>query len=114
MDRRSNGAWLLRCALVLMCLTVAASAFAQGAGSAALQGTVVDNVGVVPGATVTITNAANGAVRTAVSNEQGIFRFNQVAPGAYNVKITMEGFKAIDVANLPLLSGEVRDLQKQT
>jgi hypothetical protein len=78
-----------------------------------LSGTVGDNVGVVPGATVTATNAASGTVRTATTNEQGIFRLVSLPPGAWAVKISMEGFKAVDT-NVTLSAGEVRDLNKLT
>ena len=89
MDRRGSRAWLLSCALVLMSLAGAASAFAQQ-GQATLTGTVVDNAGVVPGATVTITNAATAQVRTAVTDGTGVFRIPTVNPGQYSVKVEPE------------------------
>jgi hypothetical protein len=89
----------------MVCLALAGSAFAQGGGTATLTGTVVDNVGVVPGATVTVTNTANAAERTVTSNEQGVFRIPSLAPGRYTVKVNMQGFKQIDVPDLPILSG---------
>src|SRR5689334_16631779 len=63
--RGSRWARLSSCAILLLCLAGATTAFAQGLQTATLSGTVVDNVGVVPGATVTATNAATGAVRSA-------------------------------------------------
>ena len=101
-------------AVLLAWLAGAAIALAQGQGNATLTGTVVDNVGVVPGATVTLTDAENGAVRTATTSGQGVFRLVSVPPGRYSLTVSMEGFKQIDVADLPLLAGEVRDLQKLT
>ena len=111
-SRRGSRAWLLGCALVLMCIASATSAFAQQ-GQATLTGTIVDNAGVVPGATVTITNASNGQVRTATSDATGVFRIPTVHPGTYAIKIEMQGFKEITM-NMPLLSGETRDLGKLT
>ena len=55
---------VVSCAALLICLAGAATAFAQGQNSATLTGTVVDNVGVVPGATVTVTNTATIATGT--------------------------------------------------
>jgi len=96
----------------MMGLACANAAFAQA--TATLMGTVVDNVGIVPGATVTVVNTANAAERTAVSNEQGVFRFPSLPPGRYKVKVNMQGFKQIDIPDLPVLSGETRDLGKLT
>src|SRR5262245_53275138 len=109
--RASLRARLFSCAVMMLCLGFAASAFAQGAQSATLTGTVVDNVGVVPGATVTVTNAAQGVSRTAVTDAQGAFRVTPLPPGTYQVKIAMEGFKQID-STVPLQTGESRDLGK--
>ena len=111
--RASLRARLFGCAVLLLCVGFAAAAFAQGAQSANLTGTVVDNVGVVPGATITITNPATGAVRTGVTDAQGQFRLVALPPGQYQLKINMEGFKQIDMA-IPLQAGESRDLQKLT
>ena len=111
--RGSRWARLSSCAILLVCLAGAATAFAQGLNTATLTGTVVDNVGVVPGATVTATNTATGAVRSATTNEQGIFRLVALAPGTWAVKVNMEGFKGIDT-NVTLNAGENRDLNKLT
>ncbi len=97
-----------------ICLAGAAPAFAQGLQTATVTGTVVDNVGVVPGATVTVTGGATGLVRTAVTSAQGEFRLTALPPGRYALKVNMEGFKQIDIANLNLLAGEVRNLNKLT
>ena len=96
-------------AVLVICLAWATSAPAQEAQSATLTGTVTDNVGVVPGAAVTVTDGAAGLVRTATTNALGVFRLVSLPPGEYVVRIAMQGFKQIDMA-LPLLAGEVRDL----
>ena len=111
--RGSRWARLSSCAILLVCLAGAATAFAQGLNTATLTGTVVDNVGVVPGATVTATNTATGAVRSGVTNAQGAFRLVALAPGTWAVKVNMEGFKGIDT-NVTLNAGENRDLNKLT
>src|SRR5688572_27128421 len=71
---------------LLILLAGAANAFAQGAmGNGTLTGTVVDNVGVVPGATVTATQVDTNVARTATTNEQGEFRIPSLPPGRYTV-----------------------------
>ena len=56
---------------LLILLAGAGPAFAQGGqGNGTLVGTVVDNVGVIPGATVTATHVATNTSRTGTTNEQ--------------------------------------------
>src|SRR5262245_59280305 len=61
-----------------------------------LRGAVRESGGVVAGATVTMTNEANGTTRTTTTNSAGEYAFVQVEPGNYTVKATMQGFKAIE------------------
>ena len=107
-------AWVLGCAALLVCLVGAASASAQQAGNSTLTGTVADRDGVVPGATVTVTAQATNAVRTITTNEVGLFRLPALTPGLYSIKIEMSGFKPITMAGVSLISGETRDIGKQT
>src|SRR5437899_6935572 len=61
-----------------------------------LRGAVRESGGVVPGAHVTLLNEANGASRTVTTNSVGEYAFVQVEPGTYSVKVSMQGFKAIE------------------
>ena len=79
---------------MMLCLAGAASAFAQGQGNATLTGTVVDNVGVVPGATITVTNRQRRW--SARDDRAGLVPYTPCRPGAYTVKVEMDGFKQID------------------
>jgi hypothetical protein len=74
-------------------LSLASLAWAQS-GSGNLTGTVTDAQGaVVPGATITATNTATGAVRTSVSNDRGVFSLPGLRPGNYTVKAELSGFQ---------------------
>src|SRR5206468_10430222 len=96
-----------------ICLAGATSARAQGTGT--LTGTVVDSSGsAVPGATVTATEAETAAVRTVVSNENGLFRIAALNPGQYTVKVELTSFKPVTIASIALSSAEIRDLGKVT
>src|SRR5262249_52877651 len=90
----------------------AASVFAQGAGNSTITGTVIDNNGVVPGATVTLTEVATNVVRTTPSNETGIFRFVALHPGQYSLKVELKGFRTVTVDNFIVDAGALRDLGK--
>jgi hypothetical protein len=70
---------------------------AQIGQTAALTGTVTDSSGgVLPGVTVTVTSeAVIGGSRTAVTDENGVYRFPALPPGTYSVKVELSGFRTI-------------------
>ncbi len=73
---------------VLLMVTVACGCALAQTSTATLQGTVTDpSDAAVPGATVELKNLANGAVRTTISTSEGIFRFNAVTPGTYDMTV---------------------------
>jgi hypothetical protein len=101
-----------RVVVVLLCLAGATNAFAQG-GTGTLTGTVVDSTGAaIPGATVTATELNTGTQRMVVSDDAGVFRMAALNPGAYVIKIELASFKPLSVADINLLSAEIRDLGK--
>jgi hypothetical protein len=58
-------------------------------------GTITDpNGSALPGVAVTVTSASTGSIRTAVSDEQGRFVVTNLAPGAYQVAMDLNGFAA--------------------
>src|SRR5262249_49330252 len=57
-------------------------------------GQVTDQKGaVILGATVDLTNKGTNQTRTVTTNEAGIYRFDAVDLGQYDLKITTQGFK---------------------
>ncbi len=86
----------LACAAALLA-AVPASAFAQGGGASStgsISGQVADPVGAaLPGVTVTATSPAQIGALTAITNEEGIYRFPSVSPGEYKLEFTLPGFK---------------------
>jgi Carboxypeptidase regulatory-like domain len=68
-------------------------AWAQ-AGTASLHGTIVDAQGAsLPGATVTATSLATGAVRTTVTDGSGAYQLLALPPGDYQIKFELSGFR---------------------
>ena len=64
------------------------------AGTASVFGDVKDQQGAnLPGATVTLTSADTGAVRTTVTSQSGSYRFVAIPPGLYSVKVELTGFR---------------------
>jgi hypothetical protein len=82
---------------IVMCILGTPKAFAQGAGTSTITGTVGDSSGVIPGALVTLTETGTGVARTSTSNETGVFRFVALPPGQYTVKVTLQNFKPVTV-----------------
>ncbi len=59
-----------------------------------LTGTVTDSTGAaVPGATVTIREAATNAIHTVTTSEKGTYTVPQLPPGEYSVRIEKASFK---------------------
>jgi len=83
-------------------------AFAQSPNTAALVVTVDDQTGgVVPGARVSIVNAATGATRSAVSGDDGSATIPGLPiNGEYKVTVTKAGFTSENVPAIALRAGE--------
>jgi Carboxypeptidase regulatory-like domain/TonB dependent receptor-like, beta-barrel len=81
------------CALAISSLVMAAPALAQ-LPTGAIRGQIADaQGGVVPGVTVTITQAETGLVRTAVTNESGVYRIAGLPSGKYEVVTELQSFE---------------------
>jgi hypothetical protein len=73
---------------------VSTIAFAQTTGS--VNGTVTDNTGaVLPGVTVTATSPVLMGVQSAITNENGIYRFPSLPPGTYRLAYELSGFSNV-------------------
>ena len=90
---------------VLVCLTVAVGSANAQSSQSSIAGTVRDTSGaIMPGVTV---EAASPAliekVRTAVTDNQGIYNITDLRPGTYTVTFTLTGFNTVrrDAVELP-------------
>lgn len=82
-------------------------AFGQATASAVLEGTILDaSQAAVVGAQVTLTNKDTGAVRTMSSSTTGLYQFDLLPPGNYQIRVSMQGFKTATVAAAELLVGK--------
>ena len=81
--------------LVAVTLGLPVSSAAQEARGT-ITGTVLDaSKGVVPGASVTVTNIAMGTDVSVVTNEQGFFQATYLIPGVYRITVELSGFKKL-------------------
>src|SRR3954468_12404816 len=85
-------------AVLLVCV-LAASALAQS-NTGTLVGTVSGPDGVIPGATIALTNTETGKERTTTSSGEGSFSIPQLDPGTYTLKITAQGFKTFTATDI--------------
>ena len=86
--------------LALSLVLIGSPAWAQ---DAALSGTVKDTTdAVLPGVNVQLTSKAQGTVREQLTNEAGAYKFSFLPPGAYDLEISLPGFKTLRRADLTL------------
>jgi hypothetical protein len=101
---RSQGGRALFALLVVM---LTCGALAPPAVGQVLYGSIVGTVkdatgGVLPGATVTITQNETKATREAVADAAGAYRFPNLQPGTYTVVVTMSGFRTFTRNEVPV------------
>ena len=84
---------LRRLGVALLLLAVAAiPVFAQGV-TGTLEGKATDEQGLaLPGATVSVQNAATGFRRSGTTDPQGVYRIPGLPVGAYDVQVELAGF----------------------
>ena len=91
--RPSFHRFILHGLLLVLCLFSSSKVLAQGT-SATVSGFVTDGSKAnLSNATVSYTNLATGAVSTATTDAQGLYRLSGLQPGLYSAKVTEPGFK---------------------
>jgi Carboxypeptidase regulatory-like domain len=80
----------------LACALTFATALMAQAPVGSISGTVTDSTGaVVPSAAITITNKANNVARSLTANAEGLYSAPALAPGDYEVRAEMQGFRTL-------------------
>ena len=80
---------------ILTVFTLQIAIQAQTGTTGKLSGTVSGPDGLLPGATVVVTDNSTGRVVTVTANESGYYQIPQLEFGTYTVKITAPGFKTL-------------------
>ena len=92
--------------LILIALLCAVPARAQQ-GTADVGGKVTDQGGgVLPGATLVMTNEDTGVVRETTTTADGSYFVAQMVPGRYRMSVRMEGFKSLERRGIVLTVGQ--------
>jgi hypothetical protein len=97
--RKAGAAGILALATFILgsAMLPSPAAFAQATPtSGAVQGTITDQSGAaVPGAQVTITNAATGVSRSAKTDSAGFYNSGSLNAGQYSIQVTAPGFQSL-------------------
>src|SRR6185369_10623901 len=92
--------------LLLSLTFVNIAAYGQVTATGALSGRVLDkSQAVVNGAVVKLTGADSGLQREARSNEEGLFQFELLPAGSYEVNVEMPGFSKVTVHGVQVAVG---------
>jgi hypothetical protein len=94
-----------RAAQLVLALLVLLVAFAAPSQAQTLYGSIVGLVedptgSVIPNAKVLASNPSTGLSYEATSDSSGVFTISNVLPGAYDLKVTAQGFKTISTTGL--------------
>lgn len=94
-------------AVYLSFLIFTSAAFAQDLDDVTISGKVVDaNNQPIVGATVTATLIETNVERTVVTDQDGRYRFPELQPGTYAVKVASPGFGIREKTNLITVAGQ--------
>jgi hypothetical protein len=94
---------------LLACVLVALPAKGQETRGN-INGVVQDPGGVVPGATVRITNVDTSQAQQLVTNDRGYFEALLLNPGTYAVRVELAGFKTLTQTGISLAVGQTLSL----
>lgn len=96
---------------ILLTILFAVLVVEASAQTAQVTGRVTDTAeAVVPGATVTVTNADTGIARNATTNEEGYYTVPLLTGGSYQVAVSKEGFKQLTRPGVTLDEGQTQRL----
>lgn len=97
----------------VMLLLMSAPAFAQ-TSRGTITGVVTDPQGaVIQGATAELKNTLTNQTRTAPTNDSGIYRFDAVDLGSYELKISAQGFRSYTAKGIEVQANRIATFNAQ-
>lgn len=88
--------------LLSICALAVVSPVLAQSNTGRLLGSVSDASGIIPGATVVVTDSKTGKERTATASDDGSFTVPQLEPGVYTVTITATGHKTFTASDVKI------------
>lgn len=90
----------IKICLFLFALVLLPTALVGQADRGGISGRITDNTGaVLPQTAVTLRNEATGVVQKATTNNDGVYTFQNLNPGSYDITVDRPGFKKADHAH---------------
>lgn len=112
MKRRSSNTLAVMLSAIML-IVMSAPAFAQ-TSRGTVTGTVTDPQGaVIQGATAELRNTGTNQARTSTTNESGIYRFDAVDLGIYDLKLSAQGFKAHTSTGIEIQANRIATFDTQ-
>lgn len=91
---------ILKVSIFALLLAAFPMFLAAQADRGGISGRITDNSGaVLPQTTVVLRNEATGVVQKAVTNNDGVYNFQNLNPGSYDITVERTGFKKADHAH---------------
>ena len=96
--------------LFLLMALFATTGFSQSQITGAITARALDTSGaLIPGVEVTISSPALiTGTRSAITDEQGSYRFTELVPGVYRVSFSLAGFKTLNIDGTPVVANATR------
>lgn len=93
--------------VILLCCSLFSVSYTQSQMTGRIIGKVTDKEGnILPGVTVEIQSPSMIGTRTAITNENGIYRFLDLPPGTYSIRIEVPGFMTQTLKDIAVRIGE--------
>jgi hypothetical protein len=109
-ERRLCGVPTVGILAFALLLLAAGAAFSQ-TDRGTIRGTVLDTTGaVIPGASITVTNAATGVTVDTISTAAGTYSVTALPSGVYNIQVQLQGFKTLLRPNVAVSAGNITGL----
>lgn len=100
--------------VILLLATIIPAVLQAQITAGSINGVVHDpSQSAVQGATVTVTNTATSATRSAVTTQDGRYSFSQLMPGDYYITVTGAGFATYKHSNISLQASQALELNVQ-
>jgi hypothetical protein len=98
---------------LVLCFLFSSALFPQTHEKGDIAGTIVDQEGgILPGATITLEGEKLFQRSISmVASERGVFRFLNLTPGVYKLKISLAGFNSMELSNVPVSVGKTTPVQ---
>lgn len=98
----------------LACIVATAVPAQAQTSRGTVNGIVTDASGAtLPNAMVRLTNNDTNQSRSTTTNDAGLYRFDAVDPGTYEVNVSATGFRAFEARTLPVQAGQLASVDAQ-